>query len=198
MWELIRANKRNSVLLMVLMAAVLLLLGAVIGMAIFGPKGGFFGLTIATVIWLVLALVSLSSGDQILLAASRAQLVTHDVHPQLFNVVEEMKIAAPLPAMPKVYIINDPAPNAFATGRKPETASVAVTAGLLARLKASSLTRSVIFSTATSSTLRSPASCWVGSCCSRRSFCAACSGVPCQARVGATRREDRAAARRSS
>jgi len=134
MWELIRANKRNSVLLMVLMAVVLLLLGLVIGMALFGPDGGFFGLIIATVLWLVLALVSLSSGDQILLAASRAQRVTHDVHPQLFNVVEEMKIAAGLPAMPKVYIINDPAPNAFATGRSPETASVAVTAGLLARL----------------------------------------------------------------
>ncbi len=60
--------------------------------------------------------------------------MTHDVHPQLFNVVEEMKIAAGLPKMPKIYIINDPAPNAFATGRSPETASVAVTAGLLARL----------------------------------------------------------------
>jgi heat shock protein HtpX len=134
MWELIRANKRNSILLMVLMAVVLLLLGFIIGMGFFGSEGGFFGLIIATVIWLVLAMVSFSSGDQILLAASRAQPVTHDVHPQLFNVVEEMKIAAGLPAMPKVYIINDPAPNAFATGRSPKTASVAVTAGLLARL----------------------------------------------------------------
>ncbi|MBN1360640.1 MAG: M48 family metallopeptidase [Sedimentisphaerales bacterium] len=134
MWELIRANKRNSIFLMMLMAAVLLLLGFVIGLAIFGPEGGFFGIIIATVIWLVLSLVSFSSGDQILLAASRAQRVTHDVHPQLFNIVEEMKIAAGLPAMPKVYIINDPAPNAFATGRSPQTASVAVTAGLLARL----------------------------------------------------------------
>jgi heat shock protein HtpX len=52
----------------------------------------------------------------------------------LFNIVEEMKIAAGLPKMPKIYIINDPAPNAFATGRSPESASVAVTAGLLARL----------------------------------------------------------------
>jgi len=103
-------------------------------LAIFGPQGGFFGIIIATVVWLVLALVSFSAGDQILLAASRAQPVTHDVHPQLFNIVEEMKIAAGLPAMPKVYIINDPAPNAFATGRSPQTASVAVTAGLLARL----------------------------------------------------------------
>lgn len=118
---------------MVLMAAVLLLLGFVIGMA-FSPEGGVFGLMIAAAIWLILTLISFSSGDQILLAASRATPVAHDVHPQLFNVVEEMKIAAGLPAMPKIYIINDPAPNAFATGRKPENASVAVTAGLLARL----------------------------------------------------------------
>ena len=134
MWELIRANKRSSIVLMVVMAAVLLLLGFVIGLGFFGAEGGFFGLIIATAIWLVLTLISFSSGDQILLAASKAKPVTHDVHPQLFNIVEEMKIAAGLPAMPKIYIINDPAPNAFATGRSPKTASVAVTAGLLGRL----------------------------------------------------------------
>ncbi len=134
MWELIRANKRNSIVLMVLMAVVLLLLGFVIGLAFFGTEGGLFGLMIAMAIWIVLALISLSSGDKILLAASKATPVTHDVHPQLFNVVEEMKIAAGLPAMPKIYIINDRAPNAFATGRNPKSASVAVTAGLLARL----------------------------------------------------------------
>lgn len=119
---------------MVIMASVLLILGFVIGMAFFGPEAGFFGLIIAMAIWLVLTLISFSSGDQIFLAASRAKPVTHEVHPQLFNVVEEMKIAAALPAMPKIYIINDPAPNAFATGRNPKNASVAVTAGLLARL----------------------------------------------------------------
>jgi heat shock protein HtpX len=135
MWELIRANKKSSIILMVVMATVLMLLGFVIGMVFTSsPEGGFFGLIIATAIWLVLTLISLSSGDQILLASSKAQPVTHDVHPQLFNIVEEMKIAAGLPKMPKIYIINDPAPNAFATGRSPETASVAVTAGLLARL----------------------------------------------------------------
>ncbi|MGA2323173.1 MAG: M48 family metallopeptidase [Sedimentisphaerales bacterium] len=133
MWELIRINKRNSVLLLMLMAVCLLGLGAVIGMAIRGPDGGMLGLMIATGIWVVLTLISFSSGDQILLAASNATAVTHDVHPQLFNVVEEMAIASGLP-MPKVYIINDPAPNAFATGRDPKSASVAVTAGLLAKL----------------------------------------------------------------
>lgn len=134
MWELINANKRNSIALMLLMAIVLLLLGTTIGLAVIGPDGAFFGLLIAAGVWLVLALISFSSGDQILLAASRAQPVTHDIHPQLFNIVEEMKIAAGLPAMPKIYIINDPAPNAFATGRNPQSASIAVTAGLLARL----------------------------------------------------------------
>ncbi|MHC4658941.1 MAG: M48 family metallopeptidase, partial [Planctomycetota bacterium] len=134
MWELIRANKRNSIVLLVIMAVCLMLLGFIIGLAFFGPNGGFIGLIIATVLWLVLMMISFSGGDQILLAASKARPVTHDVHPQLFNIVEEMKISAGLPAMPKVYIINDHAPNAFATGRNPKSASVAVTAGLLARL----------------------------------------------------------------
>lgn len=134
MWELIRANKRNSIVLLVLMAICLMLLGFIIGASFFGLDGGFIGLIIATGVWLILTTVSFSSGDQIFLAASKAKPITHDVHPQLFNVVEEMKIAAGLPAMPKIYIINEPAPNAFATGRNPQSASVAVTAGLLGRL----------------------------------------------------------------
>ena len=133
MWDLIRINKRNSIILLALMAVCLVGLGAVIGMAINGPDGGMLGLMIATGIWVILTLISFSSGDQIMLAASNAVPVTHDVNPQLFNVVEEMSIASGLP-MPKVYIINDPAPNAFATGRNPQSASVAVTAGLLAKL----------------------------------------------------------------
>jgi heat shock protein HtpX len=134
MWEQIRANKRNSIILLTTMALCLMALGFVIGIAFAGPDGGFIGLIIATVIWLILMLISFSSGDAILLASSKATKVTPEVHQQLFNVVEEMTIAANLSKMPKVYIINDPAPNAFATGRSPETASVAVTAGLLAKL----------------------------------------------------------------
>jgi heat shock protein HtpX len=68
------------------------------------------------------------------LAASRAKEITHDEAPVLFNVVEEMAIASGLP-MPKVYVVNDTAPNAFATGRDPEHASVAVTKGLLEKLE---------------------------------------------------------------
>ena len=134
MWELIHANKRNSIILMATMAIVLLALGFAIGASVEPNRGGSMGLIIAAAIWLVLALVSLSAGDQILLAASGAQKVTHDIHPQLFNVVEEMTIAANLPKVPDIYIINDPAPNAFATGRSPKSASIAVTAGLLSKL----------------------------------------------------------------
>ena len=134
MWEQIRINKRNSFLLITMMAIVLMGLGFILGLAIGGPNGGWFGLIIATVVWLVMLLFSFSMGDVALLASSRAKKVTSDVHPQLFNVVEEMTIAASLPKMPDIYIINDPSPNAFATGRNPEKASVAVTAGLLAKL----------------------------------------------------------------
>lgn len=132
MWELIRVNKRNSIILIAAMAVTLLLLGYIIGSVFFGA--GFIGIIIASSIWIILTIISFSSGDQILLASSKAIAVTHDVHPQLFNIVEEMKIAASLPKMPKVYIINDPSPNAFATGRNPENASVAITAGLLGKL----------------------------------------------------------------
>jgi heat shock protein HtpX len=133
MFELIKANKRHSIMLMLIMAVVLVILGMLMGRALAGPVGLTYGLLAACAIWLMLTVTSLSSGDQILLAASKATRVTHNVHPQLFNIVEEMSIAAGLP-MPKVYIIPEPAPNAFATGRKPQTASIAVTAGLLSKL----------------------------------------------------------------
>jgi heat shock protein HtpX len=133
MWELISINKRNSVLLLVTMACCLIALGVVIGIAVGGPDGGTWGVLIAVAIWVVLTLISFAAGDQIMLSASNAVPITHDVHPQLFNVVEEMSIASGLP-MPKIYIINDPAPNAFATGRSPKSACVAVTAGLLGKL----------------------------------------------------------------
>ena len=116
------------------MGLCLILLGYFIGRAVFPKEGSLAGILIALVIWFIMSLVSYFSGDSIILAISRAKEVSHDVHPQLFNVVEEMKIAASLPAMPKVYIIPDSAPNAFATGRSPERSAIVVTAGLLSML----------------------------------------------------------------
>jgi heat shock protein HtpX len=116
------------------MGLTLLLLGYFFGSAYYPDGGGFIGIFFAFIIWGILSLISYFSGSKILLAVSGAKEVTKEVHPQLFNIVEEMKISASLPTMPKVYIINEAAPNAFATGIKPENSAVAVTAGLLARL----------------------------------------------------------------
>jgi heat shock protein HtpX len=134
MWELIQSNRRKSALLIVIMALVLAGLGLSIGWSIAGEEGGFFGVAVAMLIWIVLLLVNFFAGENILLAAAGGREVTHDDAPQLFNVVEEMKIAAGLPAMPKIYIIDNPAPNAFAVGLKAERAAIAVTSGLLAHL----------------------------------------------------------------
>jgi len=134
MWELIQSNRRKSLVLFISMGITLLLLGYFFGSAYYPDGGGFIGIFFAFIIWGILSLISYFSGSKILLAVSGAKEVTKEIHPQLFNVVEEMKISAGLPAMPKVYIINEAAPNAFATGIKPENSAVAVTAGLLARL----------------------------------------------------------------
>ena len=130
LWEIIESNKRKSFFIFIAMGFCLLLLGWVVGEGS-GSGGGLPGVFVSAMIWLFLSLISYFSGDSILLATSRAKEVSHDIHPQLFNVVEEMKIAGNLPAMPRVYIIDDPAPNAFATGRNPEKSAIAVTAGLL-------------------------------------------------------------------
>lgn len=120
--------------LAVFMAFVLLAVGFALGEIFLGGGLGFFGMAAAFVFWIMLTLVSYYSGDKILLGVSGARKITHDDMPELFNVVEEMKIASGFTRVPDIYIIDDPSPNAFATGRSPKTASVAVTSGLLSRL----------------------------------------------------------------
>src|ERR687885_780437 len=130
----IAVNKRNSLLLIAAFLAFITVFGYIIGYAWLGnPAEAIFGLVLALVVGTISGLATYYGGDRMVLAASHAREVTHDEAPVLFNVVEEMTIAAGLP-MPKVYIIDDTAPNAFATGRDPEHASVAVTSGLLEKL----------------------------------------------------------------
>jgi heat shock protein HtpX len=132
--ERIAINRRNSLLLIAAFIAFVAVFGYVIGYAWIGdPAGALFGLVLAFVVGIVSGIATYYGGARMVLAASRAREITHDDAPVLFNVVEEMAIAAGLP-MPKVYIIDDSAPNAFATGRDPEHASVAVTSGLLEKL----------------------------------------------------------------
>lgn len=148
MWELIAANRRKSLLLFAGMAALLCALGWFIGEATMGEGGGTFGLIVAVAVWVIMSAASVFGGPDLVLKMSRAREVTPDVHPQLFNVVEEMRIAAGLPKMPKVYIIDETAPNAFATGLRPEDSSIAVTAGLLTRLNRDELQGVVAHETA--------------------------------------------------
>lgn len=148
MWELIRANQRKSFWLFVCMGILLLALGYTIGSSFIPEGGGSFGVIIALGIWILLSIISIAFGSKILLAISGAKEVTPEIHPQLYNIVEEMKISAGLPNIPKVYIINEEAPNAFATGIKPENSAIAVTAGLLSKLNRDELQGVVAHETA--------------------------------------------------
>ena len=119
-------------MLVVWMGVLLLLLGYFFGIYFFDNGTG--GLIIALILWAIMNLVAYFQGDRILLAVTGARKIGPDDHPRLYNVVEEMKIASGLGKMPGIYIMDDPALNAFATGRDPNKATVAVTAGLLSKL----------------------------------------------------------------
>ena len=128
------ANRRNSVILALAVVVLLGILGFAIGYALTGDPAGAVGTTIvALVVGFLMSIGSYFAGDKLVLAASGAKPVDETTAPQLMNVVREMTIAANVP-MPRVYLIDDTAPNAFATGRDPEHASVAITTGLLEKL----------------------------------------------------------------
>lgn len=133
MWEAIRANKRRSFFLITAMAVVLVALGASIGAAFGLEQGAYVGMLIAAVIWFFLWMTAMLAGRGVLLGSVHAREIQHEDYPMLFNVVEEMTIAAGLPKMPKVYIVDSDAPNAFAVGTE-QNSAVAVTSGLLMRL----------------------------------------------------------------
>jgi len=127
-------NRRESVLLVVVVMALLSALGFAIGYGTSGAVAGGVAVTGgALALGTVLSLGSYFGGDKLVLGSSGAKEVDPQSAPQLINVVQEMSLAAGVP-MPKVYIIEDTAPNAFATGRDPQHASVAITTGLLQKL----------------------------------------------------------------
>jgi heat shock protein HtpX len=132
MWEQIRSNQMRSAVLVAGMAVFLLALGYGLGWAFTGS--GIAGLVIALIIWIIMNLVAYFQGDSILLGLAKAKKISKQDHPRLFNIIEEMTLASGLERMPDIYIIDDPALNAFATGRDPKKASVAITSGLLEKL----------------------------------------------------------------
>src|SRR5271157_3952366 len=132
MWEQIRANRTRSIILVILMGLLLVLIGWFIGLVF--VANGIVGLVIALIIWGIMTLVAYFQGDNILLSVAGAKKISPSDHQQLYDVVEEMKIASGLEKMPDIYIIDDPSLNAFATGRDPNHAAVSITSGLLQKL----------------------------------------------------------------
>jgi heat shock protein HtpX len=133
-YDQIAANRRNSFLMAAFVVALLALLGFAIGYATTGePAGGVVATGLALLVGGLASVGTYFAGDSLVLSVSGAREVDEAAAPQLLNVVREIAIAANVP-MPKVYVIDDTAPNAFATGRDPKHASIAITTGLLEKL----------------------------------------------------------------
>ena len=128
--DLVVKNRRWT---WVLLGASFLLL-AVVALAVsVYLGGGVVGVIAGIAVAMALTFASYASSDKIALSATRAREADPNQFAQLHNLVEQMAIAAGIPK-PKVYVVHDPAPNAFATGRNPKSASVAVTTGLLEKM----------------------------------------------------------------
>jgi heat shock protein HtpX len=130
--EQIAANKRASFIYAFMLVLILGGLGAAI-VAYYAPDQWYLGAAGAGAIGLIVCLVAFKSGSDIVLSISRARPANHAEDQVLDNVVEEMSIAAGIPK-PKIYVIDDPSPNAFATGSDPEHGIVCVTTGILQKL----------------------------------------------------------------
>lgn len=140
---LIQRNKRNSWILLSLFTFFIVVLGGLIGYAWASAYGlptrtevyasTLFAMAVAFLIAVLSGAASYYGGASAILAMSRARPIRKEEDPQLYNVVEEMAIAAGIP-MPRVYVIDDTAPNAFATGRDPQHGVIAITTGLRRKL----------------------------------------------------------------
>src|SRR5947209_5302438 len=142
--DLIAENKRNSLLLVILFCLFVTAVAMILSLAILAylAPGHLHNVNVgeallvgaaAAALSLLLSLLAYYQGDSMILAVSHARPIEHQDDPELFNVVDEMAIAAGIP-MPRVYVIDDSAPNAFATGRDPQHAVVAITTGLRTKL----------------------------------------------------------------
>ncbi|MEA2005093.1 MAG: zinc metalloprotease HtpX [Acidobacteriota bacterium] len=130
MYEQIASNKRKSFFLVAFFLCLIFLLAWFFGQL---TDLGIHGLILAVVIAVAMTAGGYYSSDKIVLAISRAKPVEKQDYPYLYNVVEGLAIAAGIPK-PRCYIIDDTAPNAFASGRNPENSVIVVTKGLLEKL----------------------------------------------------------------
>lgn len=143
-----RANQSNTRRLVMVLTTIGTVLGYLVGWAFQAGAGaqppgadpvwflsgwGLTGAAVMLAASLLWTVIAFNSGDRIVMGMTGAREVTVDKEPQLYHVVEEMALAAGLPK-PRVYVIETPAMNAFATGMRPDRAAVAVTRGLLEKL----------------------------------------------------------------
>ena len=126
------ANRVRTVVLITAFTALVALLGFVVG-EYTAPGGGVAATPFALGFSALSAAGSYFAGDKVVLGMSRARLLAEGEEPQVRNIVEALAIGSGLP-VPKIYVIDDTAPNAFATGRDPKHASIAVTRGLIDKL----------------------------------------------------------------
>ena len=130
--EQIQKNKRGSAVFVTLMVVLLAALTTcVVGFA--APKHWYWGTAGGLGLGLLAGLIARYMGSKIILSISHAREATDMEHRRLKNVVEEMAIAGGVP-VPKIYVIDDSAPNAFATGGDPQNGIVAITTGLMEKL----------------------------------------------------------------
>lgn len=126
MYKQIAANKRNTVLIMLVFVAIV---GGV-GVAVAAFSKNWSVALFTVIIAIIYAVLQYFLASSLAVAATGAKPVTKNEQPRLYRIVENLSLTAGVP-MPKVYVIDDPAPNAFASGRKPEKSLVAATTGLL-------------------------------------------------------------------
>ncbi len=126
MYKAISANKRNTVVIMVLFILIIGGLGWLAGAIYNDPTITYFVIIFAS----IYALIQYFAASRLAIAINGGREIQKKDAPELYRLVENLSIATGLP-MPRVFIIDDPAPNAFATGRNPQHAMVAVTTGLM-------------------------------------------------------------------
>ena len=131
MYRAIAANKRNTVFIMIMFVIIIAAIAFAVNYIWGAGQDGGYGIFYAVVIGAgIYTIVQYFLAGKQALAITGAQEIQRTDNPRLYNIVENLSITTGLP-MPKVYIINDPAPNAFSTGRDPKHASVAATTGIL-------------------------------------------------------------------
>lgn len=131
LFQQIARNKRRTVYVMIGFSFLVLLIGGALGY--FFYDSAISGLILAAVVAAIYMGMMISQSTSVVMRMNHAHEVTEAEQPELWHIVEDMALVGKVP-MPKVYIIDDPSPNAFATGNDPKHAAVAVTSGIMERL----------------------------------------------------------------